>query len=272
VISRFIAIWNWDSFLVDLESALKSIRQEDRQTVLVPETQRYQFKPEPSSPLYYLDKAKKALVDKDYTEALKNAEAAVDASEGHPNYLRMLAAIYLRSHYYSQAKDAFNRLLEKYDHGYPVEPEQLAYVLQKLGELYIKMQEYEAAIQTWKRFFSVTEHKTLAKFKLSIAYGLDGAYKKSIDLLEEVRDEAPGSIVVYSKLGWAYALAGDFQQAISYYNQALVIDPSDLFSLFELGKYYRIRSDHRRALKYFKKIEKYDRSGEYTNKVNALYG
>jgi len=263
---------DWDSFLVDLESALKSIRQEDRQTVLVPETQRYQFKPEPSSPLYYLDKAKKALVDKDYTEALKNAEAAVDASEGHPNYLRMLAAIYLRSHYYSQAKDAFNRLLEKYDHGYPVEPEQLAYVLQKLGELYIKMQEYEAAIQTWKRFFSVTEHKTLAKFKLSIAYGLDGAYKKSIDLLEEVRDEAPGSIVVYSKLGWAYALAGDFQQAISYYNQALVIDPSDLFSLFELGKYYRIRSDHRRALKYFKKIEKYDRSGEYTNKVNALYG
>jgi eukaryotic-like serine/threonine-protein kinase len=263
---------DWDAFLGDLEIALESIRQVDREPVIVPETQRYQFKPEPSSPLYYLDKAKKALVDEDYNEALKNAEAAVDASEGHPNYLRMLAAVSLRSHYYSKAKDAFNRLLEKYDHGYPVETEQLAYVLQKLGELYIKLQEYDAAIQTWQRFFNVTEHKTLAKFKLSIAYGLDGDYNKSIELLEEVREEVPDSVVIYCKLGWAYALAGDYQQSISYYNQALVIDPSDLFSLFELGKYYRIKGDNRRTKKYFDRIEKNDRSGEYVIKVEELYG
>jgi eukaryotic-like serine/threonine-protein kinase len=262
---------NWDSFLKDLDIALILIQKKDQKPVFVPETQRYQFKPATSSPLYYLEKAKKALIDEDYPEALKNAEAAVEASEGHPNYLRMLAAVCLRSQYYSKARDAFIRLLEKYDHGYPVEPEQLAYILRKLGELYIQTQNYEEAINFWTRFLDITDNKNLGKFKLAIAYGLNGQYKQAIDFLEEVRTHAPNSVVVYNKLGWAYALSGDYQQAISYYNQALVIDPSDLFSLYELGKYYRIRGDSRRAMKYFEKVKKYDHGGEYLEKIASLY-
>ena len=262
---------DWNSFIRDMDLALTVISEKDQKLIIVPETQRYKFKPAPSSPLHYLDKAKKALVNEDYPKALENAEAAVDASEGHPNYLRLLAAVCLRSHYYSKAKDALNRLIEKYDQGYPVEPEQLAYVLKQLGELLIKTQEYEAAIQAWERFLDVTEHITLGKFNLAIAYGLDGRYSKSIDLLEEVKGEAPGAVVIYSKLGWAYALAGDFQQSVSYYNQALVIEPSDLFSLFELGKYYRIKGDNRRAMKYFARVKKYDLVGDYIDKINDLY-
>ena len=132
------------------------------------------------------------------------------------------------------------QLLKKYDGGYPVETDQLAYVIRKLAEIHIDIADYENAVLNWERFLQVSDHKILAKFKLSVAYGLNGQYKQSISLMEEVRSERPDSVIVYSKLGWAYSLAGDYRQALSYYNQALVIDPSDLFSLFELGKYYRI--------------------------------
>ncbi len=236
----------------------------------LPETHRYEFRPEPTSPLYYLDKAKKALMDEDYEVALKNAEAAVAASDNHPNYLRMLAAVCMRSQYLEKAKAAFQSLLEKYDRGYPVEKDQRMYVLRKLGDLHIRTQNYTAAIHIWRRLVDEADNKPLAKFKLAIAYGLDGQYKPAIQLLEEVKESYPDSVVVYNKLGWAYALNSNYRQAISYYNQALVIDPTDLFSLFELGKYYLIVGDKQRAAKYFERIDKYDRTGEYKERVKEM--
>ena len=261
---------NWQGFVHDVEQLLLVLNKQPETLTTLPTTHRYEFHPEPATPLYYLDKAKKALVEEDYSEALKNAEAAVVASDNHPNYLRMLAAICLRSQYLEKAKTVFQTLLETYDRGYPVEKDQRLYVLMKLGDLYIRTHDYTAAIQSWQKLVNESDNKPLAKFKLAVALGLDGKYKKSIQLLEEVKENYPDSVIVYNKLGWAYALAGNYRQAISYYNQALVIDSADLFSLFELGKYYWITGDKPRAIKYFVRIEKYDRTGEYREKVGNL--
>jgi len=261
---------NWDNFIHDLDQLLVTLNKQPETITALPVTHRYEFHPDPATPLYFLDKAKKALVDENFPEALKNAEAAVEASDNHPNYLRMLAAICLRSQYLEKAKSAFQALIDKYDRGYPVEKDQRIYVLRKLGDLYIRTHNYTAAIQVWRRLVDETDNKPLAKFKLAVAYGLDGQFKPSIQLLEEVKESYPDSVVIYNKLGWAYALAGNYRQAISYYNQALVIDPADLFSLFELGRYYWITGDKLRANKYFDRIVKFDRIGEYTEKVKSF--
>jgi tetratricopeptide (TPR) repeat protein len=260
----------WDVFVHDLDQLLTVLNQQRDTLSPLPETHRYEFHPEPASPLYYLDRAKKALVDEDYAEALKNAEAAVVASDNHPTYLRLLAAVCLRSQYLEKAKAAFQALLEKYDRGYPVEKDQRLYVLRKLGDINIRTHNYTAAVHIWRRLVDEADNKPLAKFKLAIAYGLDGQYKPAIQLLEEVKESYHDSVVVYNKLGWAYALAGNHRQAISYYNQALVIDPADLFSLFELGKYYMIVGNKPRAARYFDRIRRYDRTGEYVEKINRL--
>ncbi len=262
---------DWDAFLNDLENIINAVNAQKNPKPGAPETKRYQFNPEPSSPLYYLNLAKKAVVEENYPKAIENAEAAAEASEGHPHYLRMLAAVCVRAGYLEKAKKTFNRLLDKYNSGYPAETDQLAYVIRKLAELHIQTNEYEEAVQMWRQFYDIAEDKPLAKFKLAVAYGLNGQYKKAIRLLDEVRTQRPDAVIIYSKLGWAYSLAGDYRQALSYYNQALVIDPSDLFSLYQLGKYYRIIGDRNRAMKYFGKIENYDRIGMYLNKVRELY-
>jgi len=102
-----------------------------------------------------------------------------------------------------KAKKTFNRLLGKYDSGYPAETDQLSYVICKLAELHIQTNEYEVAVLMWRQFYDIAADKTLATFKLAIAYGLNGQYKKAICLLDEVRTERPGAVSIYSKLGWA---------------------------------------------------------------------
>ncbi len=260
----------WDAVLEDLQTVIADVLAQEREQAVLPVSRRLEFKPEPASPLYHLDKAKEAMVAEDYAKALEHARAAVDASEGHPNYLGLMAAICMRMEYFDQAKKAYSQLLAKYDQGYPAEPDQVAYVLMKLGGLYIETQEDEKAIAALTRYLDLAPNKALAKYKLAIAYGLDGQYKRAISLLEEVRTASPDAVIVYSKLGWAYALAGDMRQALSYYNQALVIDPADLFSLFELACYYRIKGDYQRARKYLERIQRYDRSGEYLRRAAEL--
>ena len=260
---------SWQSFIEELN--LVQIDLELVADSSLPESKVAKFQPTPSSPLYYLDQAKKAMIENNYTEALKHVEEAVSISEGHPNYLRMMGAICLRIGYFDKAKGAYSKLLEKYESGYPVEPDELGYVLSKLSDIHIELKEFEEAVTCLNQYCEVSNKSVPCRFKLAVAYGLNGQYGKAIDLLEGLKLDRPDSTLIFNKLGWAYSLKGDFRQAISYYNQTLVIDPYDMFSLFELGKYYRILGDRRRSKKYFKKIRSFDRSGEYIEKVNELY-
>ena len=65
------------------------------------------FRPPSSSPLYYLELAKQRLADGDAQGALEATEAAVDRSDGHPQYLRMLGGICLRLGYHRKAAEAY---------------------------------------------------------------------------------------------------------------------------------------------------------------------
>ena len=68
--------------------------------------------------------AKLRLAENDAQGALEAAEAAVDRSDGHPQYVRMLGGICMRLGYHRKAAEAYERLLATYERGYPVEPSQ----------------------------------------------------------------------------------------------------------------------------------------------------
>lgn len=260
----------WDLFIKDLDKIIKSNDNTISKLSIIPESKRINFRSDSSSPLQYLNDAKTLMLENKYSEAIKKMESAVKASEEHPNYLRMLAALYLRADYHEKAKETFNKLLVKYDNGYPVEREHLSYILKKLGDMNIETKDFESAIKVLKKLEENTNDKEMAKFKLAIAYGLNAEYKKSIKLLEEIYKEIPDSVLVCRKLGWAYRLSGNDRQSISYYNQALAIESSDLASLYGLGEYYFYTGDHKKANKYFEKINKYDINNIYSKKLSNL--
>ncbi|MGC9966662.1 MAG: protein kinase [Syntrophobacteraceae bacterium] len=229
------------------------------------------FRPPSSSPLYYLELAKRLLAENDVHGALGAAEAAVDRSDGHPQYLRMLAGICFRIGYNRKAIGVYEQLLATYDCGYPVESHQRREVVERLGHLYTIQQEYQNAVRIYEELVRIHD-RPYSRFRLAIAAGLDGDYKRAIALLEEVRNEHPEAVVVYSKLGWAHALNGNDRLALSFYNQALALDAHDIFSLFQLGQYYFMLGDRRRSGEYFRRVLNADRGGDYAIKIRELIG
>jgi tetratricopeptide (TPR) repeat protein len=233
---------------------------------------RVPFRPDTSSPLYYLEQAKELLAADDLPGALQAAEKALERSSQHPAYLRLLGSIYMRMGYLNRATDTYERVLDAYERDFPATNEQMRDLLERLGKLYIQTQQYRQAVTTYERLLGVTDDRIYAQFRLAVALGLDADYQRSIALLEKVRHERPDAVVVYSKLGWAYMLDGNWRQALSYFNQALLIDPGDLRSLFELGKYHWITGKRTQAKQYFGRVCQYDRSGEYRLQVQEILG
>lgn len=233
---------------------------------------RVTFRPDSSSPLYYLEQARNRLKADDLQGALQAAETAVQRSNGHPSYLRLLGAIYVRMGYPHKALETYEKVLAAYQRDFPATSTQLRELLERLGDLYIQTQRYRQAVQTYEQMLTVATNLTYAKFRLAVALGLDADYRRAIRLLEEVRQERPDAVVVYAKLGWAHELIGDERQAISYYNQALVFDPTDLFSLYALGRYYWIKGHRSRARSYFDRVRQHDSRGEYAVRLQEILG
>jgi len=260
-----------NAMLIDVTALLE---QMDAREVPTPPDRtrvaRVPFRPDSSSPLYYLEQAKACLADEDLPGALQAAEIAVDRSGRHPTYLRLLGSIYLRMDYPSKALEIYEQVLAAYEREFPATDTQIRDVLERLGQLYTQTQHYRQAVQTYERLLGVTDKPVYAEFQLAVALGLDADYRRAIQLLEEVRRERPDAVVVYSKLGWAHMLEGDTRQALSYYNQALVLDKGDLFSLFELGKYYWIMGKRSQARGYFERVLQHDRTGKYKERVGRI--
>lgn len=259
------------AMLTDIETLLAKIHTGD---VATPPDRtraaRMPFRPDSSSPLYYLEQAKACLAAEDMQNALAAAQKAVERSAGHPTYLRLLAGIYRRLGYTTKALETYAQVLTAYQQSFPASEGQLRDVLERLGELYIKASRYREAVQIYRRLLNMTPPTVYTKFQLAIALGLDADYKQAIRLLEEVRAARPDAVVVYSKLGWAYMLDGNPRQACSYFNQALVMDPSDLRSLYELGKYAWIIGKREQARGYFERLQRYDLTGAYAGSVKDL--
>lgn len=262
---------NCASMRAAVQTCLDRLRAEAEKTAMPSRSAPSQlgFRPPSSSPLYYLELAKQRLAEGDSQGALEAAEAAVDRSDAHPQYLRMLGGICLRLGYHRKAAEAYEQLLAAFDRGYPVEGQQRREVLERLGQLYITLQRYADAVAMYERLVKAVD-RPYSRFRLAVAAGLDGDYGRAIQLLESVRAERPDAVVVYSKLGWAHALNGDDRLALSFYNQALALDAFDLFSLFELGKYYFMVGDRRRAREYFERVVEADKQGNYADRVREL--
>jgi len=147
---------------------------------------RIPFRPDSSSPLYYLKEAKACLADENLPGALKAAEIAADRSGGHPNYLRLLGGIYLRMGYINNALETYERVLAAYERDFLATDVQMRDVLERLGQLYVRTQRYRQAIKTYERMLTVTDKPVYARFRLAIALGLNADYRPAIRLLEEV--------------------------------------------------------------------------------------
>lgn len=261
------------AMLDDIEQALNSLSQlSTTQVSARTKPSRIGFRLDSSSPIYYHQQAISCLAKKDYQGALAAAEAAVERSGSHPNYLRLLASIYLRLDYQRRAISTYEKLLQVYEDSSSNREDQIADALERLAKLYLTNKRYRQAITAYKHLLTITTNQVYTQFHLAVAYGLNGQYRKSIKLLKAVRKERPDAAIVYSKLGFAYMADGDMRNGFSYYNQALVLEPSELTSLYGLARYHFIMGEKTRAKHYLERLRVADRLGRYTSHIRELEG
>lgn len=234
------------------------------------EPSRVGFRMDSSSPLFYLEEAKRYISENNLNGALKAAETSVNRSGGHPTYLRLLGSIQLKLGYQRQVVETYEKLLAAYQGAFLGRSDQIADVLQRLGKLYTDAKHYRKAIAVYEQLTNLEPGNNYYCFRLAVTYGLDGRYRKAITLLESVHRQHPDKAIVLSKLGWAYMAQGDTHAGLSYYNQALVLDPGDLLSLYELARYHFITGDRDTSQKYLDRLRKSDRQSIYTERMQDL--
>jgi serine/threonine protein kinase len=120
------------SLRVEMDTGEVSVPPDRIQPARVP------FRPDSSSPLYYLEQARNLLKADDLPGALLAAETAVQRSNGHPSYLRLLGAIYVRMGYPHKALETYEKVLAAYQRDFPATSTQMRELLERLGELYIR--------------------------------------------------------------------------------------------------------------------------------------
>lgn len=98
-----------------------------------------------------------------------------------------------------------------------------------------------------------------AALNLSGAYILTKKFKRAAQVLEQLREQAPGNVMVWTNLGAAYlgnpVLARDEEQlqAIAAFKQALAIDPIAPNVAYNIGLIYRDRREYDLAISWFKR-------------------
>lgn len=98
-----------------------------------------------------------------------------------------------------------------------------------------------------------------AALNLSGAYILTKKFKQSVKLLEQLCEQSPNNVMVWTNLGAAYLgnpiLARDEEQlqAIAAFKQALAIDPAAPNVAYNIGLIYRDRREFDLAISWFER-------------------
>ena len=109
------------------------------------------------------------------------------------------------------------------------------------------LQQYEKAIEQFKKAVDLDPRLSLAYNNLGILYGKIGDHKRAIEVLKLAVQIDPESAEIQGALGVAYAMAGQPQNAVKSLQEAVRIDPTYAKAHFNLGITYLWLGDFLRA-------------------------
>ena len=229
----------------------------------------------------YWNRGKLEMLQKSLTASLGDLQHAVKIDSSKNAYYNSLGDIYFILGHTREAKNSFEKAVSLN----PVDTEAIL----KLGEIYMDVQKYDAAIGFADKALILDKHNANAYFLKGLCFlqkstkgdsmraissiqtaieqnpdffnayiqlGLIYSAKHSIHALDYFGSAAriePNSIEPYYDKGMFYQQAGDLVNATKAYDQALQIDPNYKSALYNMGYIHFIQNDFPRALQYFDK-------------------
>ena len=136
-------------------------------------------------------------------------------------------------------------------------------------DLLILNQEYEKALTTIKQDILANPNGDLY-FKLGIVYSRLNDFEAAIKSYKKALDYTPNNPLILTELGETLAILDNYSQAAFYYKQAVVASNNDLVLKSKLGRVYINLDQYDDAYNVFHQIYESDSTNIYWNKQYAF--
>jgi superkiller protein 3 len=133
----------------------------------------------------------------------------------------------------------------------------------------------ERAMQLLERAYQLDKMHVDTAVNLSGAYILNKKFKKAVEILEPISEQAPDNAMLWTNLGAAYLgnpiLARDEEQlqAIAAFEKALAINPITPNVAYNIGLIYRDRGELETAVYWFGRAIKANPNDQDARRIQA---
>ncbi|MDW7652198.1 MAG: tetratricopeptide repeat protein [Bacillota bacterium] len=131
-----------------------------------------------------------------------------------------------------------------------------AIVHNALGNVYADREQYELALEEFKKVVEMDPDFSAAFFNLGAVYYNLKHYRESVKAFETVKEKFPKDWEIYFYLGKAYRKLDNDEMALVNYLKASHLAPQEPFVAFELGVLYDSLGETRKALESYYRARK----------------
>ena len=186
---------------------------------------------------------------REYIQKAFNLSSRISDRE---RYLIQGQLYYQKENTYSQAIEAFNKLLELY----PDDPMGNS----SLGIIYNRLEEWDKAIEKFEVRARI-QKDILGIGNLGGLYAAKGLYDKAEQICEDYLKNTTDDPGVHLYLGWNYLSQGKYELAFSQAERAFLLDPKSMDSFYLRGDIFHLSGRFLEAEKeYLKILEMGDKS------------
>lgn len=180
---------------------------------------------------------------KDFSSAEKNLKLAVSLKPEDAVTHYNLAVVLLKQEKNSDALAEFTKA--------EAAGKQDVQLLEKLGEAYMAMQNYERSLAVFREILAVNQRNVRILSRVGELMYKQGDLEGAIEAFKRITELEPlseNARVAYINLGNALDEAQRFDEAIDAFKKSLMIDPKDSSVLYNLGIAYKHRGKPEMAI------------------------
>ena len=187
-------------------------------------------------------------------EVVTELEKAVQHMSTSPKVLLIYAAASKQTHNLDVARAVYLRVIRWMEaNGWSEQEQQEAY--EGLADVTVRLKKYEESVKAFAWLHDRWPRKDWYRYRLGIALGLAGRYRKSVEILQPLHEAEPSALVC-GKIGFALNQLREIDLACQYFNEALMLDPYESTALSCLVEIRAIQGQSDKARAYLDRLRK----------------
>jgi serine/threonine-protein kinase len=184
--------------------------------------------------------------------AVEELEKAILHMSTSPKVLLIYASAARRVGKLEVALAVYHRIIRwMVSNGWPEKDQIEAY--EGLGDVAVLLKRFEEGVAAYEWLTERDPAKRWYAYRLGVALGLAGNFRRSITVLEALNQDEPRALLC-AKIGLAYYQAGEVDQACQYFNEALMLDGCEPTALQYLAEIRAIQGHIDKAMNYLERL------------------